>query len=110
MLFGLFIKKWDSENFKLQRTAMRFSANIIWLLVYLFAKNLCLRGSNLMVLYLEPSQPRRVGEAGKKTPIFPAGKVAIWIAKQSAASQIYGYFEMVSPPREQVYYGKNNEV
>ena len=38
------------------------------------------------------------GEAGEKTPIFPAGKVAIWIAKQSVARQIYGCFEMVSPP------------
>ena len=44
------------------------------------------------------AQPRRVGEAGEKTPIFPAGKVAIWIAKQSVARQIYGCFEMVLFP------------
>ena len=37
-------KKLGSGNFLLQRTAERFSANIIWLLVYLFAKSFCLRG------------------------------------------------------------------
>ena len=37
-------KKLDTENFKLQRTAMKFGANIIWLPVYLFAKSSCLRG------------------------------------------------------------------
>ena len=80
-----------------------------------------------MVLYLEPSQPRRVGEAGKKTPIFPAGKVAIWIAERSIARQIYGCFEMVlspeakqkqtygcfemvSPTRKQLYYNRASEV
>ena len=47
---------------------------------------------------------KEVGEAGEKTPIFPAGKVAIWIAKQSVARQIYGCFEMVSPPRKRLYY------
>ena len=36
-------KKLDTEDFKLQRTAARFSANIIWLLFYLFAKSYCLR-------------------------------------------------------------------
>ena len=30
-------KKLDSENFQLQRVAAKFSANIIWLLFYLFA-------------------------------------------------------------------------
>ena len=32
------LKKLDSNNFKIKRTAMKFSANIIWLLFYLFAK------------------------------------------------------------------------
>ena len=35
----------DSKNFQLQRTAAKFSANIIWLLFYLFAENPCLRGT-----------------------------------------------------------------
>ena len=47
---------------------------------------------------------KEVEEAGKKTPSFPAGKVVIWIAKQSVARQIYGCFEMVSPPQKQIYY------
>ena len=37
-------KKLDTENFKLQRTAMKFSANIISATVYLFEKISCLRG------------------------------------------------------------------
>ena len=37
------LKKLDSKNFKLQQTAMKFSANIIWLPVYLFAGSSCLR-------------------------------------------------------------------
>ena len=53
--------------------------------------------------FFEAAPAKEVGEAGEKTPIFPAGKVAIWIAKQSAARQIYGCFEMVSPPRKQLY-------
>ena len=40
----IWIKKWDSEIFLLQRIAARFSANIIWLLFYLFAKSPRLRG------------------------------------------------------------------
>ena len=32
--------------------------------------------------YLEAAPAKEVEEAGKKTPIFPVGKVAIWIAKQ----------------------------
>ena len=39
------LKKWDTEDFKLKRTAARFSANIIWLLVYLFVENPGLRGT-----------------------------------------------------------------
>ena len=39
----IWIKKLDTDDFRLQRTAMRFSANIIWLLFYLFAKSPCLR-------------------------------------------------------------------
>ena len=35
----IWIKKWDRERFQLERTATKFSANIIWLLVYLFAEN-----------------------------------------------------------------------
>ena len=31
---------------------------------------------------LQAAPAKEVGEAGKKTPIFPAGKVAIWIAQQ----------------------------
>ena len=60
--------------------------------------------------FFEAVPAKEVEEAGEKTPIFPVGKVAIWIAKQSAARQIYGCFEMVSPPRKQVHYRKNNEV
>ena len=40
----IWIKKWDSEIFLLQRIAARFSANIIWLLFYLFAESPRLRG------------------------------------------------------------------
>ena len=36
LLALLWIKKLDSKNFQLQRTAAKFSANIIWLLFYLF--------------------------------------------------------------------------
>ena len=57
------------------------------------------RPSSPMATNFRPA--KEVGEAGEKTPIFPAGKVAIWIAKQSVARQIYGCFEMVSPPRKQ---------
>ena len=39
------LKKWDTEDFKLKRTAARFGANIIWLLVYLFVENPGLRGT-----------------------------------------------------------------
>jgi len=60
--------------------------------------------------FFEAAPAKEVEEAGKKTPIFPAGKVAIWIAKQSVARQIYGCFEMVSPPREQRHYRKNNKI
>ena len=52
--------------------------------------------------FFEAAPAKEVEEAGEKTPIFPAGKVAIWIAKQSVARQIYGCFEMVSPPRKQL--------
>ncbi len=38
------LKKLVSEDFQLQRTAILFSANIIWLLVYLFVGSPCLRG------------------------------------------------------------------
>ena len=40
----IWIKKLDTKDFKLQQTAILFSANIIWLLVYLLAKISCLRG------------------------------------------------------------------
>ena len=61
-------------------------------------------GKSVLVVsvFLKPPKPRRVGEAGEKTPIFPAGKVAIWIAKQSVARQIYGCFEMVLFPAKTV--------
>jgi len=52
--------------------------------------------------FFEAAPAKEVEEAGKKTPSFPAGKVVIWIAKQSVARQIYGCFEMVSPPRKQL--------
>ena len=39
----LWIKKWDTEDFKPKRVAAKFSANIIWLPVYLFAIIFCLR-------------------------------------------------------------------
>ena len=32
--------------------------------------------------FLEAATAKEVEEAGEKTPIFPAGKVAIWIAQQ----------------------------
>ena len=35
-------KKLDSESFQLKQVAAKFSANIIWLLFYLFAKSSCL--------------------------------------------------------------------
>ena len=41
----IWIKKGDTEDFRLQQTATKFSANIIWLLFYLFAENPCLRGT-----------------------------------------------------------------
>ena len=41
----IWIKKMDSKNFQLQRTAAKFSANIIWLLVYLFVGSPRLRGT-----------------------------------------------------------------
>ena len=31
---------------------------------------------------IEAAQAKEVEEAGEKTPIFPAGKVAIWLAQQ----------------------------
>ena len=40
----IWIKKWDSEIFLLQRTATKFGANIIWLLFYLFVESPRLRG------------------------------------------------------------------
>ena len=42
--FFIWIKKWNTENFKLKRIAVKFSANINWLLVYLFAGSSRLRG------------------------------------------------------------------
>ena len=39
----IWIKKGDRENFKLQRTAVKYSANTIWLLLYLFVESPCLR-------------------------------------------------------------------
>ena len=56
----IWIKKLDRERFYLQRVVARFSANIIWLLVYLFVGSPCLR------IVLKWRQPRRVGEAGKR--------------------------------------------
>ena len=38
------LKKLDSKNFRLKRTAITFSANIISATVYLFAKSSCSRG------------------------------------------------------------------
>ena len=35
----------QKRGFKLKRTAMKFSANIIWLLLYLFVESPCLRGT-----------------------------------------------------------------
>ena len=35
---------------------------------------------------------KEVGAAGKKTPIFPAGKVAIWIAKQDKFMAVLRWF------------------
>ena len=46
----IWIKKWDSEIFLLQRTATKFGANIIWLLFYLFVKSSCLRGQSAKAL------------------------------------------------------------
>ena len=43
------LKKLDSKNFKLQQTAMKFSANIIWLLFYLFVRSPCFRGQPVKV-------------------------------------------------------------
>ena len=60
--------------------------------------------------FFEAVPAKEEGESGEKTPIFPAGEVVIWIAEQSVARQIYGCFEMVSSPRKQVHYRKNNEV
>ena len=100
LLALLWIKKLDTEDFKLKQTAAKFSANIIWLLVYLFVGIFLLEWFQLNGIF-EAAAAKEVEETGEKTPIFPAGKVAIWIAKQSAARQIYGCFEMVSPPRKQ---------
>ena len=58
----------------------------------------CGKSGLIFSVLLKPPKPRSVGEAGKKTPIFPAGKVAIWLARQNAARQIYGCFEMVLFP------------
>ena len=57
-------KKLVSEKFWLQRTAVKFSANIIWLLVYLFAGSPCLR------VFLKRRQPRSVGVRGRETSAF----------------------------------------
>ena len=42
------------------------------------------------------SQPRSVGVRGRETPIFPVGKVAIWIAKQDKFMAALRWF---SPPK-----------
>ena len=56
------LKKLVSENFYLQRTAMKFSANIIWLLFYLFVRN-----PRLRVLYFEAAASQGVwGFGGEK--------------------------------------------
>ena len=39
-------------------------------------------GALVVLTFLKRSPAKEVGEAGEKTPIFPAGKVAIWIAQQ----------------------------
>ena len=92
--------------------------NSVFLVFVWRIKNICclfsfsrgVYGALVVLTFLKRSPAKEVGEAGEKTPIFPVGKVAIWIAKQSAARQIYGCFEMVSSPRKQVHYRKNNEV
>ena len=75
-LYGL--KKLDSENFKPQQTATKFSANIIWLLFYLFVGNPCLR-----VLYFEVAQAKEVGEAGERNPTFCGAKMSRFACLQA---------------------------
>ena len=119
----IWIKKLDTEDFEPKQTATKFSANIIWLLVYLFvkisclrvvlnaaasrrtykivrnsrlrvvegadpygfAKNFCLRDSNLMVLDFEaePSQGVR-GFGGEKPDFSRSENVALCLFTSKA--------------------------
>ena len=78
----LWIKKGDTEDFKLQRVAIKFSANIIGCWSICLQKVFACERFNLRVLDFKAAQAKEAGEAGKKTSAF----------------------EMVSPPRKQVHY------
>ena len=64
--------------------------NSVFLVFVWRIKNICclfsfsrgVYGALVVLTFLKRSPAKEVGEAGEKTPIFPAGKVAIWIAQQ----------------------------
>ena len=82
MLFDLFIKKIGQWKFLASANSRKIQCEH-HLVAVLFVCGKSVIMALVVSAYLKPPQPRRVGEAGKKTPIFPAGKVAIWIAKQA---------------------------
>ncbi len=78
MQFELFIKKnWLAKNFGFSKQpyySVRTSFGCC---------SICLREVRAYSFgFLEAAPAKEVEEAGEKTPIFPAGKVAIWIAQQ----------------------------
>ena len=85
------LKKLVSENFYLQRTAMKFSANIIWLLFYLFVRN-----PRLRVLYFEAAASQGVWGFGGEEPDFSrSGNVALCLFTSKAMAALRWF----SPPK-----------
>ena len=66
------LKKLDSNNFKPKQTAAKFSANIIWLLFYLFVKISCLREQPDFRGVVNAAASRRPLQDCRKFWCFPA--------------------------------------
>ena len=80
----IWIKKLDTEDFRLQQTAARFSANIIWLLFYLFAGSSCLWGTCSFGFFeAEPSQGSG-GGGGEKPDFLRSKNVALCLFTSKA--------------------------
>ena len=62
----------DTKGFKLQQTAAKFSANIIWLLFYLFVKISCLREQPDFRGVVNAAVSRRPLQDCRKFWCFPA--------------------------------------